>query len=231
MTTIGERIKRARGAAGLSQQALAQRANVSMNGIARLEQDSIKDPHLSQLRKIADALSVSVGELVGEPSPLASAPSASPSPEAAEAGHADEASEEKERRITPVSPSYLEERTRFIKRLKEERKAEIEKVKHREQPPRFAWAMQLEAFDKQLQDEADGILAYAEELDAGGEMAEAEVRLAYAEFSKQLSDFVNLTKEARILEQWAESNIQVDVEHGAAELQRHTHITSPEQRG
>ena len=64
--TIGKRIKRARGAVGLSQQALAQAADVSMNGIARLEQDSIKDPHLSQLRKIAAALGVSVGELVGE---------------------------------------------------------------------------------------------------------------------------------------------------------------------
>lgn len=65
--TIGKRIKRVRGAVGLSQQALAQAADVSMNGIARLEQDSIKDPHLSQLRKIAAALGVSVGELVEEP--------------------------------------------------------------------------------------------------------------------------------------------------------------------
>ena len=64
--TIGKRIKRVRGAVGLSQQALAQAADVSMNGIARLEQDSIKDPHLSQLRKIAAALGVSVAALVEE---------------------------------------------------------------------------------------------------------------------------------------------------------------------
>jgi transcriptional regulator with XRE-family HTH domain len=80
MGTIGERIKRARGASGLSQQALAQRANVSMNGIARLEQDSIRDPHLSQLQKISAALGVSVGELVGEPVPLAEAPTGTGQP-------------------------------------------------------------------------------------------------------------------------------------------------------
>ena len=78
--TIGKRIKRVRGAVGLSQQALAQAADVSMNGIARLEQDSIKDPHLSQLRKIAAALGVSVGELVGEEEQVLAGKAEAPAP-------------------------------------------------------------------------------------------------------------------------------------------------------
>lgn len=71
---IGSRIKAARKAAGLSQEELARRADLSLNGFADIEREVIKDPHYSSLRKIADALGVPIGELLeAEPVPLGEA--------------------------------------------------------------------------------------------------------------------------------------------------------------
>jgi transcriptional regulator with XRE-family HTH domain len=75
--SIGNRIKAARKAAGLSQEELARRADLSLNGFADIEREIIKDPHYSSLRKISDALGVPIGELLeAEPVPLADAPKA-----------------------------------------------------------------------------------------------------------------------------------------------------------
>ena len=77
--SIGNRIKAARKAAGLSQEELARRADLSLNGFADIEREIIKDPHYSSLRKIADALGVPIGKLLeAEPVPLAEAPEAGP---------------------------------------------------------------------------------------------------------------------------------------------------------
>jgi transcriptional regulator with XRE-family HTH domain len=77
--SIGNRIKAARKAAGLSQEELARRADLSLNGFADIERESIKDPHYSSLRKISDALGVPIGELLeAEPVPLAEAPPSGP---------------------------------------------------------------------------------------------------------------------------------------------------------
>lgn len=64
---LGGRIRAERKAQNLSQEALARRADVSMNVIARLERGVITDPHYSSLSNIAQALGLSIGELVGEP--------------------------------------------------------------------------------------------------------------------------------------------------------------------
>jgi transcriptional regulator with XRE-family HTH domain len=64
---IGKRIRSARKDAGLSQEALARMANMSLNGMASIERGEIVDPHISTLAAIADALDVSVGELLEEP--------------------------------------------------------------------------------------------------------------------------------------------------------------------
>jgi len=63
---IGERIRIARKRAGLSQEEVARRAGMSLKGMAYIERGRIEDPHYSSLAGIAEALGVSVGELVGE---------------------------------------------------------------------------------------------------------------------------------------------------------------------
>jgi len=63
---LGARIKAARKSAGFSQEELARRADLSLNGFADIERGYIKDPHYSTLVSLADALGMSVGELVGE---------------------------------------------------------------------------------------------------------------------------------------------------------------------
>jgi transcriptional regulator with XRE-family HTH domain len=63
---IGSRIRAARKAAGLSQEELARRADMSLKGMSYIERGHIGDPHLSSLNKIAVALNMSVGELLEE---------------------------------------------------------------------------------------------------------------------------------------------------------------------
>ncbi len=64
---IGSRIKTARKVARISQEELARRAGMSLKGVGDIERGDIEDPHYSSLSKIADALGMSVGELLGEP--------------------------------------------------------------------------------------------------------------------------------------------------------------------
>ena len=68
---IGARIRAARRKAGLSQEEVARRADMSLKGMGDIERGLIEDPHFSSLRKIADALGVPVGELVEEEPALA----------------------------------------------------------------------------------------------------------------------------------------------------------------
>ena len=83
---IGEHVRAARKRAGLSQEALARRADMSLSAITTIELGTRADPHYSSLRKIASALGVSVGELAGETTPgKAQAPSP-PDAAATEAG-------------------------------------------------------------------------------------------------------------------------------------------------
>ncbi len=71
MSDLGRRIRAARKSAGLSQEALARRAELSLNSMGSLERGEALDPHYSTLSGIADALGVSVAELMEEESPLA----------------------------------------------------------------------------------------------------------------------------------------------------------------
>ena len=64
---IGEQVKEWREALGLSQRDLAERAGVGYVLVARLELGQT-DPRLSTLRRLAEALNVTVGDLVdGKP--------------------------------------------------------------------------------------------------------------------------------------------------------------------
>ena len=70
---IGSRVRDARKAKGLSQEGLARRVGMSLSAINQLERGISTDPHYSTLSGIADALGMSVAELVGEPVPLVAA--------------------------------------------------------------------------------------------------------------------------------------------------------------
>ena len=61
---LAKRLKQLRAERGLTQAALAKRAGVTLSYVGRLEIGK-HDPQLSSLRKLAKALKVTVGELVG----------------------------------------------------------------------------------------------------------------------------------------------------------------------
>jgi transcriptional regulator with XRE-family HTH domain len=63
---IGDNVKRLRAAAGLSQQALATVAGLSVSIVSQLEQGTSQDPRLSTLAALAKALSVTLDELARE---------------------------------------------------------------------------------------------------------------------------------------------------------------------
>jgi transcriptional regulator with XRE-family HTH domain len=74
VVAIKDRLKRLRTAAGLTQQALAFKAGLSMSAVIHIEKGRIPDPRISTLRRLAGALGVTVDELAGpedEPEPPA----------------------------------------------------------------------------------------------------------------------------------------------------------------
>lgn len=67
MVDVGERIKKARKAAGLTQRELAEKIHMSQSYIADMER-SRHNPSLSALQLIANALSLDISEFVGSSS-------------------------------------------------------------------------------------------------------------------------------------------------------------------
>lgn len=63
--TFGEKVKAAREKMGLSQSALAKRMHVSQQAVAKYEK-IVEQPKLSTVRKIAEALEISISELVND---------------------------------------------------------------------------------------------------------------------------------------------------------------------
>jgi transcriptional regulator with XRE-family HTH domain len=62
---IGDRLRDLRVRRALTQEELADRANVGSNTVARLERNE-SEPHMSTLRKLARALDVDPAELIGD---------------------------------------------------------------------------------------------------------------------------------------------------------------------
>jgi transcriptional regulator with XRE-family HTH domain len=62
---LGSRLHAARQAAGLTQQALCQRANLSYSTLAKIERGAIKSPSIFTIQNIAEALGVSLDTLLG----------------------------------------------------------------------------------------------------------------------------------------------------------------------
>jgi transcriptional regulator with XRE-family HTH domain len=62
---IGDKLKNLRIRRALTQQELAERAGISSNALNRIELNKA-EPHMSTLRKLANALDVDPTELIGE---------------------------------------------------------------------------------------------------------------------------------------------------------------------
>lgn len=61
---LAENVKRYRTKLGLTQEALARKADISYNTIIKLESKGIVDPRMETLKKLANALEVSIDKLV-----------------------------------------------------------------------------------------------------------------------------------------------------------------------
>src|SRR5687768_17617530 len=66
---MGERIKELRLARGLKPPDLARLAGVSSEYIRKLERGDFQRPSMAYLQKVADALKISIAELVGDTDP------------------------------------------------------------------------------------------------------------------------------------------------------------------
>lgn len=62
---LGRRLQLARQAAGLTQQALCQKANLSYSTLTKIERGAIKSPSIFTVQCIAGALGISLDELIG----------------------------------------------------------------------------------------------------------------------------------------------------------------------
>ena len=62
---IGNRLRDLRVRRALTQEELAEKADVGTNTVARLERNE-SEPHMSTLRKLARALGVDPAELIGD---------------------------------------------------------------------------------------------------------------------------------------------------------------------
>lgn len=63
-STIAEKVRKARKKTGLSQDKLARKAGVAYNTVVKIESGENKNPTIKTLRSIANALDVSVDELI-----------------------------------------------------------------------------------------------------------------------------------------------------------------------
>jgi putative hydrolase of the HAD superfamily len=66
---LGKRLQAARQAAGLTQQQLCQRANLSFSTLTKIERGAIRAPSIFTVQSVAGALGLSLDELVGAVSP------------------------------------------------------------------------------------------------------------------------------------------------------------------
>ena len=63
-TTIGDNIRKYRKKLGISQDILSKRANLAFHTIAKIEAGSTPDPRIETVKKIADALGVTLDDLM-----------------------------------------------------------------------------------------------------------------------------------------------------------------------
>ncbi len=70
---LGKRLQAARQAAGLTQQGLCQKANLSYSTLAKIERGAIRSPSIFTIQNIAAAVGLTLDELIGASTPPAAA--------------------------------------------------------------------------------------------------------------------------------------------------------------
>ena len=63
-TAIADNIKKYRNKLGISQDVLSKRANLAFHTIAKIEAGSTPDPRIETVKKIADALGITLNDLM-----------------------------------------------------------------------------------------------------------------------------------------------------------------------
>ena len=63
---IKDRLKELRAAAGLTQQALAEKARLSISAVVQIESGKIPDPRVSTMKALAVALGVGIDDLTAD---------------------------------------------------------------------------------------------------------------------------------------------------------------------
>lgn len=62
--TIGQKIKKRRSDLGLTQDELARKADIPYTTLVKIETDSVKNPSIGTVKKIAAGLEVSIDDLI-----------------------------------------------------------------------------------------------------------------------------------------------------------------------
>jgi transcriptional regulator with XRE-family HTH domain len=203
------RLKEWREARGLTQKELSLEAGVGEKTIARIELgDSVRT---TTARKVADALSVSVADLMENPPvPLAQALQGSGQPETAPPA-------EEEPTFVPQSAATLDADIELIKRLKKQHKSDLEKIRRGELD--YDAVLRMEAVDEGVRArlEKRGVLRFAEDVKAHRELADDESRSRA--LLRELRYLEELTDEARALSARVTSDIHEEVEKGASQAE------------
>ena len=63
-TTIAENMRKYRNKLGISQDVLSKRANLAFHTIAKIEAGSTPNPRIETVKKIADALGITLNDLI-----------------------------------------------------------------------------------------------------------------------------------------------------------------------
>lgn len=64
LQTIGQKIKKKRLEKGLTQEALCRKADISYTTFVKIETDVVKNPSIETVRKVAEALEITIDELI-----------------------------------------------------------------------------------------------------------------------------------------------------------------------
>jgi transcriptional regulator with XRE-family HTH domain len=224
------RLKEARELRGWSQAKLAEESGVSRDSISNYETGH-REAWPATAKKLADALGVEIADLRESVRELATSGKVE-APSEAGRNRTDGESGVEEAHIAPIARDALKQYIDFIKRLKEQREAEIEEVKQGATPPLF-WDFHLEAADSYLHKihKAAGISAFVEEVTTGRYMTSWEVQRLCHELSRELSSFQKLTNEARVLQHERQSETYVEGVKGVAAIEAWMREEAPERRG
>jgi transcriptional regulator with XRE-family HTH domain len=231
LVDIGSRIKTARKIAGISQEELARRAGMSLKGMGDIERGDIADPHYSSLSKIAEALGMSVGELLEEPA-------LSGKGKAPDEGPEDQAEEERRARNFLQQYPDEEERAKLLEKIVSIHahynklfRDLIEAAKKQRIDVNGTSTMMSFFCDKGLQDalEQNGVIAYINSVLQGKVEATPEERESCKSFGMRID--VEITEAQRLVEEArelareqhsaaheAELGIQDEVELGIQDL-------------